>query len=74
MLLDLIQDKKTLQISYWGDGGKTFIDTVEIKDEDFFEYLTSPKDNKKGTLLLIEKVTFLRIILNQLLFLIALQR
>jgi hypothetical protein len=34
MLLDLIQDKKTLQISYWGEGGKTFIDTVEIKDED----------------------------------------
>ena len=32
MLLDLIQDKKTLQISYWGDGGKTFIETVEIKD------------------------------------------
>ena len=50
MLLDLIQDKKTLQISYWGDGGKTFIDTVEIKDEDFFEYLTSPKDNKKDVL------------------------
>ena len=47
MLLDLIQDKKTLQISYWGEGGKTFIDTIEIKDEDFFEYVTSPK-NKNG--------------------------
>ena len=50
MLLDLIQDKKTLQISYWGEGGKTFIDTIEIKDEDFFEYVTSPKDNKKDVL------------------------
>ena len=46
MLLDLIQDKKTLQISYWGEGGKTFIETVEIKDEDFFEYLISPKNTK----------------------------
>ena len=50
MLLDLIQDKKTLQISYWGEGGKTFIDTIELKDEDFFEYVTSPKDNKKDVL------------------------
>ena len=46
MLLDLIQDKKTLQISYWGEGGKTFIDTVTINDNDFFEYVTSPIDKK----------------------------
>ena len=49
MLLDLIQDRNTLQISYWGEGGKTFIDTVTIKDEDFFEYVTSPHPkSKKG--------------------------
>ena len=50
MLLDLIQDKKTLQISYWGEGGKTFIDTIAIRDEDFFEYVTSPKDPRKDVL------------------------
>ena len=47
MLLDLIQDRKTLQISYWGEGGKTFIDTVEIKDEDFFEYASTLLDKYK---------------------------
>ena len=55
MLLDLIQDKKTLQISYWGEGGKTFIDTVEIKDEDFFEYLTALKTQK-----VITKMNFVK--------------
>lgn len=43
MLLDIIQDNSNLQVSYWGDDGKTHIDVIPIKEEDKYVYLTSPK-------------------------------
>lgn len=44
MLLDIIQDRSNLQVSYWGSDGKTHIEVIKIPDEEQFIWLTSPKD------------------------------
>ena len=44
MLLDIIQDKSNLQVSYWGTDGKTHIEIIKIPDEEQFVWLTSSKD------------------------------
>lgn len=44
MLLDIIQDKSNLQISYWGDDNKTHIEIIPIKEEDQYIWLTEPID------------------------------
>lgn len=44
MLLDIIQDKSNLQVSYWGADGKTHIEIIKIPDEEQFVWLTSSKD------------------------------
>lgn len=44
MLLDIIQDKSNLQVSYWGTDGKTHIEIIKIPDEEQFVWLTNPKD------------------------------
>ena len=46
MLLDIIQDNSDLQVSYWGQDGKTHIEVIKIPDEEQFVWLTSPKDKK----------------------------
>lgn len=43
MLLDIIQDEKNLQVSYWGEDGKTHIEVVKIPDDENYVWLTSPK-------------------------------
>lgn len=52
MLLDIIQDDKNLQVSYWGEDGKTHIEVVKIPDDENYIWLTSPKtknDEKSKT-------------------------
>lgn len=44
MLLDIIQDRNNLQVSYWGADGKTHIEIIKIPDEEQFVWLTSSKD------------------------------
>lgn len=44
MLLDIIQDKSNLQVSYWDKDGKTHIEVIPISSEDQFVWLTNPKD------------------------------
>ena len=44
MLLDIIQDKSNLQVSYWGTDGKTHIEIIKIPDEEQFVWLISSKD------------------------------
>lgn len=44
MLLDIIQDKSNLQVSYWGADGKTHIEIIKIPDEEQFVWLTTSKD------------------------------
>ena len=44
MLLDILQDKSNLQVSYWGADGKTHIEIIKIPDEEQFVWLTSSKD------------------------------
>jgi len=44
MLLDIIQDKSNLQVSYWGPDGKTHIEVIPIPDDEQFIWLTNPKD------------------------------
>ena len=46
MLLDIIQDGTNLQVSYWGEDGKTHIEIVRIPDEEAFVYYTSPKEKR----------------------------
>lgn len=46
MLLDIVQDEKKLQVSYWGDDNKTHIEIFDIPEGDNFLWLTSPKDKK----------------------------
>ena len=46
MLLDIIQDERNLQISYWGDDNKTHIEVVKIPEGENYLWLTSPKDKK----------------------------
>lgn len=44
MLLDIIQDRTNLQVSYWGEDGKTHIEIIKIPDDEQYVYYTSPKD------------------------------
>lgn len=44
MLLDILQDRNNLQVSYWGADGKTHIEIIKIPDEEQFVWLTSSKD------------------------------
>lgn len=46
MLLDIVQDGRNLQISYWGDDNKTHIDVIKIPDGENFLWLTSQKDKR----------------------------
>ena len=46
MLLDIIQDKSNLQVSYWGADGKTHIEIIKIPDEEQFVWLTTSKKDK----------------------------
>ena len=44
MLLDIIQDKSNLQVSYWGADGKTHIEVIKIPDEEQYIWVTNQKD------------------------------
>lgn len=44
MLVDIIQDRNNLQVSYWGPDGKTHIEVIKIPEEEQFIWLTNPKD------------------------------
>ena len=44
MLLDIIQDKSNLQVSYWGSDGKTHIEVIKIPDEEQYIWVTNQKD------------------------------
>jgi len=44
MLLDIIQDKNNLQVSYWGPDGKTHIEVIKIPDDEQYIWVTNPKD------------------------------
>lgn len=46
MLLDLFQDGKSLQVSYWGPDGKTHIDVFDIPIDEMYLWYTSSKDKK----------------------------
>ena len=44
MLLDILQDKNNLQVSYWGPDGKTHIEVIKIPDDEQYIWLTTQKD------------------------------
>lgn len=44
MLLDILQDKSNLQVSYWGPDGKTHIEVIKIPDEEQYIWVTNQKD------------------------------
>lgn len=44
MLLDIIQDRSNLQVSYWGPDGKTHIEVIKIPDDEQYIWVTTPKD------------------------------
>jgi len=44
MLLDILQDRNNLQVSYWGADGKTHIEIIKIPDDEQYVWLTNPKD------------------------------
>lgn len=46
MLLDIIQNKTNLEISWWGDDHKTHIEVVPIDKNDWYTWLTEPVDKK----------------------------
>lgn len=46
MLLDIVQDEKNLQVSYWGDDNKTHIEVIKIPNDENYLWLTTPKDKK----------------------------
>lgn len=46
MLLDIIQDERNLQVSYWGEDNKTHIEVIPIPENENYLWLTSPKDKK----------------------------
>ena len=46
MLLDIIQDERNLQVSYWGEDNKTHIEVIPIPEGENYLWLTSPKDKK----------------------------
>jgi DNA polymerase elongation subunit (family B) len=53
MLLDVFQDDKTLQVSYWGEDGKTHIKVFNIPEREQYLWLTAPKskgDEKSTTM------------------------
>lgn len=52
MLLDIVQNKTNLEVSYWGDDHKTHIEIVPIQEKDWYVWLTEPiekKDEPGGT-------------------------
>ena len=49
MLLDVIQNKTNLEISYWGDDHKTHIEIVPIHEDDWYVWLTEPVNKKDET-------------------------
>lgn len=52
MLLDVVQNKTNLEISYWGDDHKTHIEIVPIHEDDWYTWVTEPvnkKDEPGGT-------------------------
>ena len=44
MLLDILQDRNNLQVSYWGSDGKTHIEVIKIPDEEQYIWVTNQKD------------------------------
>lgn len=44
MLLDILQDRSNLQVSYWGPDGKTHIEVIPIPNDEQFVWLTNAKD------------------------------
>ena len=44
MLLDILQDRNNLQVSYWGADGKTHIEVIKIPDEEQYIWVTNQKD------------------------------
>lgn len=46
MLLDLVQDDRNIQVSYWGPDNKTHIEVIKIPNGENYLWLTSPKDKK----------------------------
>lgn len=46
MLLDLVQNKTNLEISYWGDDHKTHVEIVPIDEKDWYVWLTDPIDKR----------------------------
>lgn len=46
MLLDLVQNKTNLEISYWGEDNKTHIEIVPIHEDDWYTWLTEPVTKK----------------------------
>lgn len=44
MLLDIIQDKSNLQVSYWDKDGKTHVEVIHIPDDEQYVWLTTQKD------------------------------
>lgn len=46
MLLDVVQNKTNLEISYWGDDHKTHIEILPIDEKDWYVWLTEPIDKK----------------------------
>ena len=46
MLLDVVQNKTNLEISYWGEDHKTHIEIVPIQEKDWYVWLTEPIDKK----------------------------
>jgi DNA polymerase elongation subunit (family B) len=52
MLLDLVQNKENLEISYWGDDHKTHIEILPIDEKDRYVWMTEPihkSDEPGGT-------------------------
>lgn len=46
MLLDVVQNKTNLEISYWGDDHKTHVEILQIDEKDWYVWLTEPIDKK----------------------------
>lgn len=44
MLLDILQDRNNLQVSYWGSDGKTHIEVIKIPDDEQYIWVTNQKD------------------------------
>lgn len=46
MLLDVVQNKTNLEISYWGEDHKTHIEIIPIDEKDWYVWLTEPIDKR----------------------------